>query len=95
MHRADITQVGTRFEIIKGSRALGARGTVIQGLHFDEAGAFGISVEVEGFPLPAIRPKSRHPGWMVVARKLSYLRPLNDEEPEARFTTEETSAPSS
>lgn len=80
MARADITQVGTRFEVLKG-RFIRERGTVIEGLHFDERGTFGISVILDSHRFPAEQNTSRHYGWMVQISKLQYLRPLDDEEP--------------
>lgn len=83
MHKADITQVGTRFEVLPNPKGTytGQRGTVIEGLHFDERGSFGISILLDSIRFPSEKNPSRHHGWMVEATKLQYLRPLDDEEP--------------
>ena len=94
MHRADITQVGTRFEVLKGKYTR-ERGTVIEGLHFDESGTFGISVLLDAHRFPTEQNTSRHRGWMVRASRLQYLRPLDDELPETLADLEFARAPSS
>lgn len=75
----NIWEPGCRFRVRQEApKHRGLLGTVSLGLHFNQAGQYGIEVVMDSLPYQKTGPNDPYTNWLVSVVNLALLEPLGD-----------------